>query len=92
VGASFAGLAAAGELAGAGRVLVLDRAPVGEGETSACATPLRVLERYLDAVTAFADLDADPHREARAQASRARARERASAPLAPSRRGWRLLR
>ena len=45
VGASFAGLAAAGELAGAGRVLVLDRAPVGEGETSACATPLAVLER-----------------------------------------------
>ena len=45
VGASFAGLAAATELAGAGRVLVLDRARVGEGETSACATPLAVLER-----------------------------------------------
>ncbi|MBF6557811.1 MAG: hypothetical protein IVW52_16975 [Acidimicrobiales bacterium] len=48
VGASFAGLAAAGQLAGAGRVLLVDREPVGIGETSACATPLAVLER-LDA-------------------------------------------
>lgn len=45
VGASFGGLAAAGELAGAGRVLLLDRKPIGEGQTSACATPLAVLER-----------------------------------------------
>lgn len=44
VGASFAGLAAATELSGAGRVLLLDRAELGEGETSACATPLPVLE------------------------------------------------
>ena len=33
------------ELSGAGRVLLLDRAGLGEGETSACATPLQVLER-----------------------------------------------
>lgn len=45
VGASFGGLAAAMELAGLGRVLLVDRAPVGEGETSACGTLLRVLER-----------------------------------------------
>lgn len=52
VGASFGGLAAALELAGSGRVLLLDRRPVGEGQTSACATPLIVLERLgaLDAV------------------------------------------
>ncbi|MBF6557522.1 MAG: hypothetical protein IVW52_15445 [Acidimicrobiales bacterium] len=48
VGASFAGLAAAGQLAGAGRVLLADREPVGAGETSACGTLLAVLER-LDA-------------------------------------------
>ena len=45
VGASFGGLAAAMELAGSGRVLLIDRSPVGEGQTSACATPLSVLER-----------------------------------------------
>jgi flavin-dependent dehydrogenase len=52
VGSSFAGLAAAMELAGAGRVLLLDRIGIGEGQTSACATPLRVLEalRALEAV------------------------------------------
>jgi menaquinone-9 beta-reductase len=52
VGASFGGLAAAIELAGSGRVLLLDRRQVGEGQTSACATPLSVLERLraLDAV------------------------------------------
>ncbi len=48
VGASFAGLAAAGQLAGSGRVLLADREPIGAGETSACGTPLAVLER-LDA-------------------------------------------
>jgi flavin-dependent dehydrogenase len=48
VGASFAGLAAAGQLDGVGRVLLADREPVGVGETSACGTPLAVLER-LDA-------------------------------------------
>lgn len=51
VGASFAGLAAAIELSAAGRVLLLDRAEVGEGETSACATPLGVLE-HLQALEA----------------------------------------
>ena len=45
VGASFGGLAAAMELAGSGRVLLIDRSPVGEGQTSACATPLSVLDR-----------------------------------------------
>ncbi len=48
VGASFGGLAAAGQLDGAGRVLLVDREPVGVGETSACGTLLAVLER-LDA-------------------------------------------
>ncbi len=38
-GASFAGLTVARELAGAGRVLVLDRYEVGERQTSACAAP-----------------------------------------------------
>lgn len=52
IGASFAGLAAAGQLAGAGRVLLVDRAPPGEGETSACGTLLAVLER-LDALEAL---------------------------------------
>src|SRR5207253_3191453 len=37
LGASYAGLAAAGELAGQ-RVLLLDRKPIGSGQTSACAT------------------------------------------------------
>lgn len=45
VGASFGGLAAAVELAGAGKVLLIDQAGIGEGQTSACATPLAVLER-----------------------------------------------
>ncbi len=52
VGASFAGLAAAGELAGTGRILVADREPVGVGQTSACGTLLAVLER-LDALDAL---------------------------------------
>jgi len=47
-GASFAGLAAARELAGSGaRVLVIDRYELGERQTSACAMPtawLRALE------------------------------------------------
>src|SRR3954464_9658456 len=39
-GASFAGLAVARELAGAGaRVLIVDRYEVGERQTSACAMP-----------------------------------------------------
>ncbi len=45
VGASFAGLAAAGQLVGAGRVLLVDREPIGTGQTSACGTLLTVLER-----------------------------------------------
>ena len=49
VGASFAGLAAAQELGPAARVLLIDRHPVGQQQTSACATPLAVLER-LDAL------------------------------------------
>ena len=44
-GASFGGLAAAMELAGHGRVLLLDKDPIGDNQTSACATPLAVLER-----------------------------------------------
>lgn len=52
VGASFAGLAAAGQLAGAGRVLLADREPPGTGQTSACGTLLAVLER-LDAAGAL---------------------------------------
>ena len=58
VGASFGGLAAAMELAGSGRVLLVDRQPVGAGQTSACATPLPVLER-LGAVEAIEQV----HRE-----------------------------
>ena len=43
-GASFAGLAIARELAGAGaRVLVIDRYEIGERQTSACAMPPRWL-------------------------------------------------
>lgn len=45
VGASFGGLAAAVELAGAGRVLLIDRAEIGDAETSACGTPPSVLAR-----------------------------------------------
>jgi menaquinone-9 beta-reductase len=44
-GASFAGLAVARELRGAGaRVLVLDRYEIGEKQTSACAAPTTLLE------------------------------------------------
>jgi flavin-dependent dehydrogenase len=43
VGGSFAGLAVATSVRG--RVLLLDRQPIGEGQTSACATPLTALER-----------------------------------------------
>ena len=52
IGASFAGLAAATQLQGAGRVLLADRQPPGAGETSACGTLLAVLER-LDALDAL---------------------------------------
>jgi len=52
VGASFAGLAAASQLQGAGRMLLVDREPPETGETSACATLLAVLER-LDALDAL---------------------------------------
>jgi menaquinone-9 beta-reductase len=44
-GASFAGLAVARELAGGGRVLLLDRYEVGERQTSACAAPTAWLDR-----------------------------------------------
>ena len=43
-GASFAGLAVARELAGSGRVLLLDRYEIGERQTSACAAPTEWLE------------------------------------------------
>lgn len=43
-GASFAGLAVARYLR-RGRVLLLDRKPPGEGQTSACAAPVVTLER-----------------------------------------------
>jgi digeranylgeranylglycerophospholipid reductase len=43
-GASFAGLAVARELAGCGRVLLLDRYEIGERQTSACAAPTEWLE------------------------------------------------
>jgi flavin-dependent dehydrogenase len=43
-GASFAGLAVARELAGTGRVLLLDRYEIGERQTSACAAPTAWLE------------------------------------------------
>lgn len=42
LGASYAGLAAAGQLAGR-RVLLLDRKPIGTGQTSACATLLETI-------------------------------------------------
>ncbi len=51
VGASFAGLAIARELAGTDTVLI-DRRPLGEGETSACAAPVRTL-RFLGAEEAI---------------------------------------
>lgn len=40
VGGSFAGLAAASQLRGS--TLIIDRKPIGAGQRSACATPLRV--------------------------------------------------
>jgi len=43
-GASFAGLTVARELAGRGRVLMIDRYEVGERQTSACAAPTEWLE------------------------------------------------
>jgi flavin-dependent dehydrogenase len=43
-GASFAGLAVARELEGAGRVLLLDRYEIGERQTSACAAPTEWLQ------------------------------------------------
>lgn len=42
-GASFAGLAVAAQLRGK-RVLLLDRQPVGAGQTSACGTPVATLK------------------------------------------------
>jgi flavin-dependent dehydrogenase len=54
VGASFAGLACARELAGHGAVLV-DRRPLGSGETSACAAPLRTI-RFLGAEDAVREV------------------------------------
>jgi menaquinone-9 beta-reductase len=42
-GGSFAGLAAAGQIGG--RVLVIDRLEIGDGETSASAVPLACLQR-----------------------------------------------
>ncbi len=44
-GASFAGLAVASRVRPGRRVLLLDRHPVGEGQTSACAAPLVTLDR-----------------------------------------------
>ncbi len=44
-GASFAGLAVASQLKGY-RVLLLDRKPVGSGQTSACGTPFQVLRHW----------------------------------------------
>ena len=46
VGASFGGLAAARALAGSGRMLLIDRQPIGAGQTSACAAPLPLLEWF----------------------------------------------
>jgi flavin-dependent dehydrogenase len=69
-GASFAGLAVARELAGAGaRVLVLDRYELGERQTSACAAPtawLRALGLMGSARQSFGELVVHtPHRSAR---------------------------
>lgn len=44
-GASFGGLAVASRLRAGQRVLLLDRQPIGEGQTSACAAPLVTLDR-----------------------------------------------
>jgi flavin-dependent dehydrogenase len=43
VGGSFAGLSVASQLRGR-RVLILDRKPIGRGQTSACGTTLQTLE------------------------------------------------
>ncbi len=45
VGGSFAGLAVASQLKGY-NVLLIDRKPIGSGQTSACGTVLSVLERW----------------------------------------------
>lgn len=45
VGASFAGLAVVNQLRGR-RVLLIDRKPIGSGQTSACGTILRSLEYW----------------------------------------------
>lgn len=42
VGASFAGLAVASQISG--KVLLIDRLEIGQGQTSACAAPLGLLE------------------------------------------------
>ena len=54
VGASFAGLACARELRGRD-VVLLDRRPIGDGETSACAAPLATVE-WLGAGDAVVDV------------------------------------
>jgi flavin-dependent dehydrogenase len=69
-GASFAGLAVARELAGAGaNVLVVDRYEIGERQTSACATPtewLRALDLEGSIRQTFSDLVIHtPHTTAR---------------------------
>ena len=43
LGPSSGGLATATELLGAGRTVLVDREPMGAGETSACGTVLAVL-------------------------------------------------
>ena len=55
-GGSFAGLAAAGQIGG--RVLVIDRLEIGDGETSASAVPLACLER-LDLLDCIDQVHAD---------------------------------
>jgi digeranylgeranylglycerophospholipid reductase len=69
-GASFAGLAVAGELAGSGaRVLLLDRYEIGERQTSACAAPtewLRALGLEASMRQTFSELVIhNPHTTAR---------------------------
>ena len=56
VGASFAGLAVARELKG--RVLIIDRKPIGSGQTSACGTLLEVAKQLgaMDAVLQAYDM------------------------------------
>jgi menaquinone-9 beta-reductase len=71
-GASFAGLAVARELAGAGaRVLVIDRYELGERQTSACAMPtvwLEALDLMPSLRQTFEELVVHtPHRTARWQ-------------------------